>query len=65
MISAEILGLGEHDIRWRNVEPCIEGFEHVVDAADEATVPIFRHVRYEAHNAPTNHTNRPRKGRNG
>lgn len=39
----------EEERRAHFCEPCVEGFEHVVEAADDSAAEIIRHLRREEH----------------
>lgn len=41
--------LTEEERRAHFCEPCVEGFEHVVEAADDSAAEIIRHLRREEH----------------
>ena len=38
-----------NDVRNFYQEPCLEGFEHVVEATDDATDPIWRYLWVDKH----------------
>ena len=43
------LDVAPDELRSYFCEPCVPGFEHVVEAADDTVAVIIRHLRTERH----------------